>query len=74
MPDEKLTLAQIRDQLHFDSKDLADKAEVNLIVVYKMLVSDPVAKWQAEDVLKALSQMVGIIYTLDEVAVVLFPQ
>jgi hypothetical protein len=74
MTEQKRTFAQIREQLHFDCVDLADKAEVNAIVVYKMLVGDPVKRWQAEDVLKALSEMTGITVTLDSVEVVLYPE
>jgi hypothetical protein len=48
-------------------------AEVNSIVVYKMLVGDPVKRWQAEYVLQALSEMIGIIFALDTVEVVLYP-
>jgi hypothetical protein len=47
---------------------------VNLIVIYKMLEGDPVKRWQAEEVFKALTGMTGIHYTLDTVDIVLYPE
>jgi hypothetical protein len=74
MSEEKTTLADIWSQFHFDCKSLADKAEVNFIVVYKMVRDAPVARWQAEDMLNALSQLTGKNYSLDTVKVVLYPE
>lgn len=74
MSEEKTTLAGIWSRLHFDCISLANAAEVNTIVVYRMLVDKPVAKWQAEDVLNALSQITSENYSLDTVEIVLYPE
>ena len=78
MTEEKVPFAQIYHELRMDSaildNRLADLAEVTPVAVYKMRRGDPVMQWQAEEVLKALSQMIGIIYTLETIAVVLYPE
>jgi len=71
MTREKKNLADIWSNTKFNSVSLAGMAEVNILVVNNMLVGKPVAKWQAEDVLKALSQLTGENYSLDTVEVIL---
>ncbi len=75
MPDKKTkrSLRAIREQTFFDGETLANNAEVTLLVVYKMLVGDPVLRWQAEKVLQSLSEMTGGSYSLDTVEIVLLP-
>lgn len=70
---EKTTLARIWDSIKFNSIALAELAQVNVIVVNNMLVDKPVARWQADDVLRALSQLTGNNYSIDTVGVVLYP-
>lgn len=67
----KRTFAQIRSQVHFSIPELAGKAQLNTLPVYLMLLGKPVPRWQAEEVLKALSEMKNQEYSLDTVAVVL---
>ncbi len=71
---EKATFADIWKQFRFNSISLAEKADVNIIVVNNMIESKPVARWQAEYVLGALSQVIGGDYSLDTVEVVLYPK
>ena len=51
----KTTLAKIKEKYPFENTDLANLAEVNLLVIERMLEGKPVAHWQAVEVLKALS-------------------
>lgn len=71
---DKFSFVEIRNHIQFDNVLLARIADVNLIVVYKMLVGNPIKRWQAEEVLKALTNMTGIHYTLDTVDIVLYPE
>jgi hypothetical protein len=71
---EKTTLEEIRETYPFDEKTLANLAEVNEIVIYWMLADEPVARWQAERVLKALALVTREEYSLDTVEVVLRPE
>lgn len=70
----KFSFVELRDRIQFDNVILASIADVNLIVVYKIQEGDPVKRWQAEEVLKALTEMSGIHYTLDTVDIVLYPE
>lgn len=74
MMTEKTTLASIWNTTKFNSISLAGLAQVNVIVVNNMLVGKPVVRWQAEEVLKALSQLIGEDCSLDTVEVVLYPE
>ena len=71
---KKTTLSDIWKRYPFGPITLANRAEVNLIVVYWMFIGKPVAKWQAEYVLQALEHLTGEHYMLDTVDVVLFPE
>jgi hypothetical protein len=50
---------------------IADLAEVNTVAVYNMFIGEPVARWQAEDVLRVISMITGGNYNLDTVRVAL---
>jgi hypothetical protein len=71
--EEKTALWIIWMHTYFDCGKLADMADVTFVAVYKMLLGKPVARWQAEYVLNALSQLTGKNYSLDTVDVVLYP-
>ena len=62
---------QIRDKYPFNETILANLAEVNPVVIRWMLTGQPVAKWQAEEVLRVLSMITEEDYSLDTVEVVL---
>jgi hypothetical protein len=64
MSEERVPFIQIKNMHLIDSRTLARKAEVNTVVISKMLAGDPVKKWQAEEVLNALSEMTNRMYTL----------
>lgn len=68
---KKPTFAQVRSTKHFSIVELARAAAVNTVVVYKMLLKEPVKRWQAEEVLKALSDMSKCNYSLENVNVAL---
>jgi hypothetical protein len=76
MKEGKTTFAEIQTRypLAFKSTALADLAAVNPIVIDWMLTGQPVARWQAERVLKMLSLVTREDYTLDTVDVVLHPE
>jgi hypothetical protein len=65
------TLAEIKARYPFNDTVLANLAEVNAIVIHWMLTSQPVTRWQAEEVLSVLSLLLEEDYSLDTVAVVL---
>ena len=67
----KTTLEEIKEAYQFDETTLANIAEVNPIVIHWMLTDQPVAKWQAERVLKVLSLITREDYSLNTVDVVL---
>ncbi|HZR42378.1 MAG TPA: hypothetical protein VFB12_19815 [Ktedonobacteraceae bacterium] len=67
----KPTFIQLREQYHFDAPSLADWADVDSKTIYNMLMRNPVHRFQAEKVLKTLSEVTGNDYTLDTVDVVL---
>ena len=67
----KTTLKEIKDKYPSENTILANIAEVNPIVIQNMLAGEPVARWQAEEVLKVLSQITEEDYSLDTVDVVL---
>ena len=70
----KTTLAKIKEKYPFENTDLANLAEVNLLVIERMLEGKPVAHWQAVEVLKALSLVTKEDYHLDTVEVVWHPE
>ena len=70
----KPTLHQIREQHYFDIPALAERAGVDASVLNRMLNRLPVQRYQAELVLSALADECGENYTLEMVAIVLFPE
>ncbi len=70
----KTTLKEIKATYPFEDTVLANLAEVNPIVIHKMLVGEPVAKWQAIEVLKVLTMITKENYSLDTVTVALHPE
>ena len=69
------TFADIWLSLRLDCVPLlAHRAEVNSVVIYRMIAGRPVARWQAIDVLNALSALLGLSFTLNTVEVVLSPE
>ncbi len=76
MKEGKTTLAEIQTVYPsaFKNTALADIAEVNPIVIHWMLVGQPVARWQAVQVLKVLSMVTREDYTLDTVDVALYDE
>jgi hypothetical protein len=71
---KKPTFADIWISLGLDCAPLlADMAEVNSVVVYKMIAAQPVRRWQAQYVLDALSALTEISFTLKTVEVILYP-
>ena len=74
MEERKITLAKIKLICPFDNAVIAKIAEVNPIVIHWILIGQPVARWQAVEVLKVLSMMMKEDYRLDTVQVVLFPE
>ena len=67
----KTTLAEIKGKYPFQNVTLANLAEVNPVVIHWMLISQPVARWQAEEVIEVLSMITEENYSLDTVDVVL---
>ena len=65
----KPTFQQLREQCHFDIVALAHQANVLPQMVYSMLLGQPVSRNDAAMVLKAYSEHVGSLYTLDTTAV-----
>ena len=74
MKEGKITLAEIKAIYPFEEMTLASLAEVNPMVIQKMLGGEPVARWQAEEVLEVLSMVTEENYSLDTVEVVLYPE
>ena len=72
--DGKIPFKEIKANYPFEDTDLANLAEVNPIVIHKMLVGEPIARWQAIEVLKMLTMITKEHYTLDTVAVALLPE
>lgn len=70
----KTRFIHLRDQHHFDIITLADRADVEPLTVYHMLLRNPVKVLLAEKVLHALSQMTGQSYSLETVDVVVISQ
>jgi hypothetical protein len=71
---EKTTLARIKEQYSLDDVSLATLAEVNPTVIEKMLAGEPVAKWQADQVLQTLTEILEEDYNLNTVEVALLPE
>ena len=69
--ERKTTLAEIKGKYPFQNVTLANLAEVNPVVIHWMLIRQPVARWQAEEVLEVLSMIMEENYSLDTVDVVL---
>lgn len=57
----------------FDVSKIAEKAGLDISVTETMVKGEPVYKWQAEKILKAMSILMGWHYTLDTVQVALKP-
>ncbi len=74
MSSNKLTLQDIRAQQYFDLSALAASAGVDASVIQRMLDQQPVPHYQAELVLLALSDELGVDFTLDTVQVILFSE
>ncbi len=74
MKEEKTTIAEIKAAYPFENTALANLAEVNPIVIDRMLTDQPVARWQASEVLKVLTMITKNDYSLDTVDVVLYPE
>jgi len=74
MKEGKTTLAEIKDRCPVRNTVLAGLAEVNPIVIFWMLTGQPVARWQAEEVLGVLSMITEENYSLDTVDVVLYSE
>jgi hypothetical protein len=74
MKEGKTTFAEIKTLYPFKDTVLANIAEVNPVVIHWMLTGQPVARWQAEEVLKVLSMITEENYSLDTVDVVLHPE
>ena len=76
--DEELERKQAKAEEYasypFEHTDLANLAEVNPIVVDRMLTDQPVARWQAIEVLRVLTMITKNDYSLDTVDVVLYPE
>jgi hypothetical protein len=71
---EKITLEEIKKKYPFEERELAELAAVNPAVIRWMLTGQPVAKWQAIEVLKVLAMITKENYRLDTVEVVLHPE
>jgi len=74
MKEGKTTLAEIKAAYPFKNADLANLAEVNQIVIGRMLTGELVARWQASAVLKVLTMITKNDYSLDTVDVALYPE
>jgi hypothetical protein len=78
MKEGKIPFAEIFEELKekypFKPVHLANLADVNEIVIRWMLTEQPVAGWQAEQVLKMLALVTREEYSLDTVEVVLRPE
>ena len=74
MKEGKTTFAEIKNLYPFRNTVLANIAEVNPIVLYWMLTDQPIARWQAEEVLEVLSMITEENYNLDTVYVILYPE
>jgi hypothetical protein len=67
----KTTFADIKAKYRFENTVLANMAEVNPKVIQWMLTGQPVARWQAEQVLKVLTRIAKENYSFDTVEFVL---
>jgi hypothetical protein len=65
---------ELKEKYPFKPVHLAILADVNEIVIRWMLTEQPVAGWQAEQVLKMLALVTREEYSLDTVEVVLHPE
>lgn len=73
-PARKITPLQLREQYGLNVAVLAHQAKVAPRVVYFMLLSYPVERQQAEQVLATVSTIAEQTYTLDNVQVALLPE
>jgi hypothetical protein len=60
---------QVRSHRHFDIEMLAWEADVQAIVIYRMLLNEPVARSDAQRVLDALARESGERYTVETLAI-----
>ncbi|BCL82180.1 hypothetical protein ccbrp13_46450 [Ktedonobacteria bacterium brp13] len=67
---KKLTLEQIRTLYHFDIPTLAAQAGVSTRTVYHTLLQKPAYKVDADKILAALSQYIGLQLSFDQVDIV----
>lgn len=67
----KMTLAQLREQHHFDIVGLATRAVVGTTDVLHALRGDPISRATATAILKSLSRELRREYTLDDVEITL---
>ncbi len=65
----KMTLAQLREQHHFDISELARDAVVETTDVLRALRGDPISRAAATAILNALSRELKQDYTLDGVEI-----
>lgn len=73
-PSNKIKPLQLREQYGLNIADLAKKAKVGPGMVYSMIMRQPIARQQAEQILATISAETGQTYTLENVDVVLFPE
>lgn len=67
----KMTLAQLREQHHFDIPEIARIAVVGTTDVLHALRGDPISRATATAILKALSRVLKREYTFDDVEITL---
>ncbi len=74
MDDPRPFFRQLRDRHHFNVAELASKASTHELTVVAMLRAQPVYRVQAEKVLKVLSDMTKLQYSLENVYVPLIEE
>jgi hypothetical protein len=65
----KPTLLDLRERYGINILQLADKSDVPPVVVYCMLLSRPVSRSKALNVLRGLSTLIGVDFSFDSVDV-----
>jgi len=71
---KKPTLEQMRTLYHFDMSALATTARVDIRVVYSAMLLHPVSKSDAEKIIRALSQHIGLELSFDQLDIVIWEE
>lgn len=66
---DKMTLTELRKRHYFDIRELAWHSNVSDVVIYQMLVGEPVKRADAQMIASTLTTLIQIPVSLDQLAI-----